>query len=167
MLRAILPSPRSLLGCIPLNIGAAIIAALLTVWHGFGIATGYRSPWVLYSIWMAVSSVALFYGQHKKDHGHVRWFAMALFIDMFVYIGYIPYDRDFTMTDVESCQVAMSTNRDMTMEYCLEHVHEIRQIAYVMRVAAVLAKGYMASVAKSYEDSVKPKQPTAASKKRS
>ncbi|KAI8325453.1 hypothetical protein GQ54DRAFT_254644, partial [Martensiomyces pterosporus] len=165
MLRDILPKPRSLLGCIPLETGISIVASGLIMWHIFGIATGYANAWVLYNVWMLVSSIALFYGQSKKDLGHVRWFSVALFIDIVVYVAYIPYDSDFTMTDTESCSVAMMTNRDMTMEYCLEHVHEIRNIAYMMRVAAVFVKTYLAGLAKSYEDTI-PRPPAKPSRRK-
>ncbi|KAJ1960149.1 hypothetical protein GGI12_003959 [Dipsacomyces acuminosporus] len=166
MLRAILPKPRTLLGCIPLETGVSIVASGLIIWNIFGIATGYSSAWVLYNVWMLVSSIALFYGLIKKDYGHARWFAIALFLDILVYLAYIPYDPEFTMTDTESCSIAMVTNRDMTMEYCLDHIHEIKNIAYMMRVAAVLTKCYLAGLAKSYEDTIPPPLAKRARKKR-
>ncbi|KAJ2349421.1 hypothetical protein GGH92_002544 [Coemansia sp. RSA 2673] len=88
---------------------------------------------------------------YKRDSGHVRWFALALFIDIFVYLAYIPFDPEFAMTDAQQCAIAMTTNRDLTMEYCLGHVHEIKNIAYMMRVVAVLAKLYLAGLARNYE----------------
>ncbi|KAJ2438226.1 hypothetical protein GGF42_008365, partial [Coemansia sp. RSA 2424] len=160
MLRSLLPTPSSLLGCIGLETGVSLVAASSIAWQALSIATGFRSAWVLYSAWMLVSSAALFYGQHKRDLGHVRWFALALFIDVFVYLAYIPFDPEFAMTDAQQCAVAMTTNRDLTMEYCLGHVHEIKHIAYVMRVAAVLAKLYLAGLARSYELSFAPASST-------
>ncbi|KAJ2901169.1 hypothetical protein IWW38_000134 [Coemansia aciculifera] len=156
MLRSLLPTPSTLLGCASLDTGVTIVALATIAWQALCIATGFRSAWVLYSVWMLVSSAALFYGRHKRDLGHVRWFALALFVDVFVYLAYIPFDAEFAMTDAQQCAVAMTTNRDLTMEYCLGHVHEIKNIAYMMRVAAVLAKIYLASVARSYELSFVP-----------
>ncbi|KAJ2459104.1 hypothetical protein GGI02_005922, partial [Coemansia sp. RSA 2322] len=131
--------------------GVTLAASAVLAWQVVSIAAGFRSVWVLYSVWMAVSGCALFYGQRSGDVSHVRWFAMALFVDIFVYIGYMWYDPEFAMTDVERCAVAMRTNRELTMEHCLAHVHEIKNIAYIMRVAAVLAKFYLAGLARSYE----------------
>ncbi|KAJ2380813.1 hypothetical protein GGI05_006181 [Coemansia sp. RSA 2603] len=110
-----------------------------------------RSPWMLYSLWMAVSSAALFYGRAKRDVGHVQWFATAAFIDIFVYAAAIPFEKEFGMSDVERCTVAMATNGELTMEYCLAHVHEISAIAYGIRAVALAIKVYVAAVAQSYE----------------
>ncbi|KAJ2742434.1 hypothetical protein GGI20_004489 [Coemansia sp. BCRC 34301] len=156
MLRSLLPTPSSLLGCIGLETGVSVVAMASIAWQVLSIATGFRSAWVLYSVWMLVSSAALFYGQHKRDLGHVRWFALALFVDVFVYLAYIPFDPEFGMTGAQQCAVAMTTNRDLTMEYCLGHVHEIKNIAYMMRVAAVLGKVYLAGLARSYELAAAP-----------
>ncbi|KAJ2028620.1 hypothetical protein IWW57_002069 [Coemansia sp. S610] len=156
MPRRLLPRPGSLLGFIELETGVSIVAGASIAWQALSIATGFRSAWVLYSAWMLVSSVALFYGQRKRDAGHVRWFALALFVDVLVYVSYIPFDPEFGMTAVQQCAVAMATNRDLALEYCLEHVHEIKNIAYVMRVAAVLAKLYLAGLARSYELTMPP-----------
>ncbi|KAJ2075497.1 hypothetical protein GGH13_000568 [Coemansia sp. S155-1] len=151
MLRSLLPRPGSLFGFFELETGVAIVAGASIAWQALCIATGFRSAWVLYNVWMLVSSFALLYGQYKRDSGHVRWFALALFIDVFVYLAYIPFDPEFAMTDAQQCAIAMTTNRDLTMEYCLGHVHEIKNIAYMMRVVAVLAKLYLAGLARSYE----------------
>ncbi|KAJ1889207.1 hypothetical protein LPJ66_008160 [Kickxella alabastrina] len=151
MLRELLlPKPKSILGCIPLGPGTLLAATALLLWHLLSLATGFRSPWALYSLWMAVSSAALLYGQHKRDLDHVHWFAMAVFADIFIYAVCIPYESELRMTDFERCEVAMTTN-PMSMEYCLEHVHEIKAIAFAMRCLAVLAKVYLAAVARSYE----------------
>ncbi|KAI9505726.1 hypothetical protein GGI25_002369 [Coemansia spiralis] len=158
MLRSLLPAPTTLLGCIPLETGATIVASVLVAWNVFSVATGLRSAWALYSAWMAVSSCALFYAQRKRDAGHAHWFAMALFLDIIVYVAYIPYDSEFTMTDGEQCAVAMRTNRGMTLEHCMAHVHEIRNIAYMLRVATVLVKTYLAGFARSYELTLTPAQ---------
>ncbi|KAJ2731150.1 hypothetical protein IW152_004739 [Coemansia sp. BCRC 34962] len=165
MPRRLLPRPGSLLGFVELETGVSIVAGAGIAWQALSIATGLRSAWVLYSVWMLVSSVALFYGRRKRDAGHVRWFALALFIDMLVYVGYIPFDPELAMTNVQQCAVAMTANRDLTMEYCLEHVHEIKNIAYAMRVAAVLAKLYLAGLARSYELTIPPPQPPAKARK--
>ncbi|KAJ2808943.1 hypothetical protein H4S07_003299 [Coemansia furcata] len=151
MLRSLLPRPSSLLGFIELETGVSIVALGSIAWQALCIATGFRSAWVLYSVWMLVSSVALLYGRYKRDSSHVQWFALALFIDVFVYLAYIPFDAEFAMTDAQQCAIAMTTNRDLTMEYCLGHVHEIKNIAYMIRVGAVLAKLYLAGLARSYE----------------
>ncbi|KAJ1667742.1 hypothetical protein IW140_001199 [Coemansia sp. RSA 1813] len=151
MLRSLLPAPKTLLGCIPLEPGVTAVATLLLAWNLLNTVTGLKSPWVLYNVWMVVSSCALFYAKYKRDLSHARWFAMALFIDIMVYAVSIPYDKEFTMSDAEQCTIAMSTNRDMTMEHCLAHVHEIRNIAYMIRVASLLVKTYLAGLARSYE----------------
>ncbi|KAJ1796101.1 hypothetical protein LPJ59_003954 [Coemansia sp. RSA 2399] len=151
MLRSLLPAPTTLLGCIPLEPGVTAVATLTLAWNLLNTATGLHSPWVLYTVWMVVSSCALFYARYKRDLSHARWFAMALFIDIMVYAVSIPYDKEFTMSDAEQCTVAMSTNRDLTMDHCLAHVHEIRNIAYMIRIASLLGKTYLAGLARSYE----------------
>ncbi|KAJ1811785.1 hypothetical protein LPJ75_003974, partial [Coemansia sp. RSA 2598] len=100
---------------------------------------------------MIASSAALFYGRAQRDQGHVQWFAVAAFIDVLVYAAGIAYGAELRMTDVEQCAVAMAANPGLTVEHCLEHVHEIKAIAYAMRLAALAAKAYLAAVARSYE----------------
>ncbi|KAJ2776474.1 hypothetical protein GGI15_004837 [Coemansia interrupta] len=152
MLRSLLlPAPRSVFGAFTVKTGATAAACMLLSWHVLSIATGLRSPWMLYSLWMAVSSAALFYGRAKRDVGHVQWFATSAFIDIFVYAAAVPFEKEFGMTDVERCTVAMATNDELTMEYCLAHVHEISAIAYAIRAAALAIKVYVAAVARSYE----------------
>ncbi|KAJ2662912.1 hypothetical protein IWW48_001620 [Coemansia sp. RSA 1200] len=151
MLRSLLPAPETLLGCIPLEPGVMAVAALTLAWNLLGAATGLRSPWALYNVWMVVSSCALFYAKYKRDLSHARWFATALFLDILVFGASIPYDPDLTMSDAEQCAIAMSANRGVTMEHCLAHVHEIRGIAYAIRAVTLLVKTYLAALARSYE----------------
>lgn len=152
MIRSLLPTPQSLLGCVRLSPAATLIASSTAIWQLFCLITDPHTLWSLYRLWLLISSLALFYGQHKKDSGHIHWFAVSLFFDILVYVAYIPYDPEFTMSAHEQCRIAMATSRqEMTMEYCLGHLHEIHQIAYMMRVAAVLVKTYLASIAYSYE----------------
>ncbi|KAJ2844347.1 hypothetical protein GGI22_006907, partial [Coemansia erecta] len=103
MLRSLLPAPTTLLGCIPLGPGVTAVATLTLAWNLLSTVTGLHSPWAFYTVWMVVSSCALFYARYKRDLSHARWFAMALFIDIIVYAASIPYDKEFAMSDAEQC----------------------------------------------------------------
>ncbi|KAJ1645083.1 hypothetical protein J3B02_006327 [Coemansia erecta] len=152
MLRGLLlPTLSSAFGVLSIEAGASAAAGLLMCWHLLSITTGFRSAWVLYSVWMAVSSAALFYGRAKRDLGHVQWFAIAMFIDVLVYATGIAFDAELQMTNIEQCNVAMAANPGLTVEQCLEHVHEIKAIAYAMRLAVLASKAYLAAMAYSYE----------------
>ncbi|KAJ2722032.1 hypothetical protein GGI07_003566 [Coemansia sp. Benny D115] len=150
-LRSVLPAPRALLGCLPLRSGVLASAALAIAWHLFALATGLHSLWAAYHLWMAVSCAALLYGHTKRDAGHVRWFASAVFADALVYAASVPFDSEFAMTDVDRCEVAMAANRGLRMEQCLEHVHEIKAIAVAIRAATLLAKLHWAAAARGFE----------------
>ncbi|KAJ1870712.1 hypothetical protein H4R99_007114 [Coemansia sp. RSA 1722] len=147
----LLPTPTTVFNIFSIEAGACAAAGVLMCWHILCVTTGFRSPWMLYNVWMAVSSIALFYGRAHRDLGHIKWFAIAVFADIAVYAIGAAYDAELRMTDFDHCAVAMAANHGLTIEYCLQHVHEIKAIAYAMRLAALAFKFYVASVAYSYE----------------
>ncbi|KAJ2083623.1 hypothetical protein H4R24_000681 [Coemansia sp. RSA 988] len=149
--RLLLPTPSRLLGCVRLEHGVLVAAVALMVWHVVAGIVSMRSAWALYEAWMAVSACAGIYAQRTRDAGHAQWFALALFVDIGVYVARIVHNRELAMGDAEQCVVAMNANPGLTLDQCLVHVHEIRAIAWVLRVAVVLLKVHVASFAYVFE----------------
>ncbi|KAJ2849220.1 hypothetical protein IWW36_002793 [Coemansia brasiliensis] len=146
-----LPLPTRLLGVVPIEPGVVLVGVLLCAWHALQLLQELRSLWAVYRLWMCVSACAGVYAWRKHDWGHAQWFAWALLADIAVSAAGVAWDSELMLSDHDQCAVAQRANPMLSHDECLAHIHEIRAIAWALRVASLGLKVHFTLVAHAFE----------------
>ncbi|KAJ2358222.1 hypothetical protein IWW50_002807 [Coemansia erecta] len=146
-------APSRLLGIVPSAAGVAWLGAALCCWHALQLMSGLYSVWAAYHVWMAVSACAGVYAQRQRDIGHAQWFALALVADVCVSFAYMLGEQP--LNDDEQCMIARRANPGLSNRECLDHVHEIYAIAWVLRACVLALKVHLAGVANAFHQSLR------------